>query len=407
MTTGALVAAAAGATTTTSVPTTSVPTTTPPTTTPPTTAAPLPPPPPFPLGDDFGRMLLVRRRDALAALGAASTDIGASNERVALMSEHVKVAQDGQKQARAHAHEVALELVAIRQQIKVLAVDAYMMGSSVQITGALSSFASARDVVGLSRNLTLMHSSNDRLFELVALEQREQNRAADQVRAATKALDAAVGDYQAAAAGLADAQQRRATALADLQQTARDQTRFFADATTSASPVMGPSRLTADDLVAYIDSLGLRPKLTVPLRTLAGWYISEGAAEGVRGDVAFAQSILETGAFMFPGHGLLDPGDNNFAGIDACDSCKHGDLFASARIGVRAQMQLLRVYADPSLKKITDFANPVALLHEPHLGSTGFAMTWYALGGHWATGANYGFHIYDIYLHMVALASRR
>ena len=70
---------------------------------------------------------------------------------------------------------------------------------------------------------------------------------------------------------------------------------------------MGPSQLTADDLVAYIDSLHLHPQLTVPLRTLAGYYISEGNAEGVRGDVAFAQSILETGAFMFPGHGLVVP----------------------------------------------------------------------------------------------------
>jgi hypothetical protein len=142
------------------------------------------------------------------------------------------------------------------------------------------------------------------------------------------------------------------------------------------------------------------------LPTLAGYYISEGEAEGVRGDVAFAQSVLETGAFMYPGHGLVLPTDNNFAGIDACDSCTHGDVFATALLGVRAQIQLLRVYADPSLKQISDFPDPVALLHEPHLRSTGFAKTWYSLGGRWATGANYGFHIYDIYEQMVRLANR-
>ena len=69
-------------------------------------------------------------------------------------------------------------------------------------------------------------------------------------------------------ASLSDAQSRKSTAIADIAQAARDEARFFADATTSASPIMGPSRLTADDLVAYIASLGLHPHLTVPLRTL-------------------------------------------------------------------------------------------------------------------------------------------
>jgi Mannosyl-glycoprotein endo-beta-N-acetylglucosaminidase. len=376
------------------------------TTTVPTTVALLPPPPPFPLGDDFGRLLLIRWSDAFAASAAATADIATSTQLVELTTEHRKVAERGQAQARAHAVEVKRQLIAIHEQVKALAVDAYILGSSAQITGALSSFASAHDVVEMARNLTFVHSSHDRLLQLVELERREQARAVKQVRVATKALDDAVKQWRGAQARLAEAQQRRANALADIDQAARDQERFFRVATTSASPIMGPSRLTAGDLVAYIDSLHLIPKLTVPLRTLAGYYISEGEAEGVRGDVAFAQSILETGAFMFPGHGLLDPVDNNFAGIDACDSCKHGDRFESALIGVRAQMQLLRIYADPSVKKITDLAHPLALLHEPRLGFSGHVQTWYALGGRWATGPNYGFHVYDIYLQMVALAEK-
>jgi Mannosyl-glycoprotein endo-beta-N-acetylglucosaminidase len=406
---GAVAASAAPTTTTTSTTSTTAPgstTTTAPTSTPPTTVAILPPPPPFLPGDDFGRLLLLHRRDAITALAIANTDITSSTRLVALTSEHVKVAHDAQAQARAYAKAVVLKLVSIHEQIKELAVDAYMLGSSPQLSGTLASFSSARDVVDLSRNLTFVHSSNDRLFELVDLEQREQARAAAREHDAATAVTVAVDDLRNATAGLVDARNRRATALADIAQAARDETRLFDDATTSASPIMGPSRLTADDLVAYVASLHLHPHLTVPLRTLAGFYIAEGNAEGIRGDVAFAQSVLETGAFMFPGHGLVLPTDNNFAGIDACDSCKHGDAFDSALIGVRAQMQLLRVYADPSLKKITDFANPVALLHEPRLGSTGFAKTWYSLGGRWATGPNYGFHIYDIYMQMVALAER-
>ena len=227
------------------------------------------------------------------------------------------------------------------------------------------------------------------------------------MRAATKASEKAVGDWRTATRNLADAQQRAAAARAAADQVERDQARFFELATTSASPIMGPSLLTADDLVAYIDSLGVHPHLTVPIRTLAGFFISEGNAEGIRGDVAFAQSILETGAFMYPGHGLVLPTDNNYAGINACDSCKHGDLFESALIGVRAQMQLLRTYADPTLENVEDFANPLALLHEFRVRSTGHSKTWYSLGGRWATGPNYGFHIYDIYRQMVRLSERK
>ena len=70
------------------------------------------------------------------------------------------------------------------------------------------------------------------------------------------------------------------------------------------------------------------PRITVPIDELAQDYIDEGENAGVRGDVAFAQSILETGGFSFPGGGQVLVNDNNFAGIGACDSCKHGFSFA-------------------------------------------------------------------------------
>ena len=68
---------------------------------------------------------------------------------------------------------------------------------------------------------------------------------------------------------------------------------------------------------------------------------SEGDAEGVAGDVAFAQAVLETGSF---GHAL----DNNYSGIGACDSCTSEIAFPTPLDGVRAQIQLLKSYADPS-----------------------------------------------------------
>ena len=75
-------------------------------------------------------------------------------------------------------------------------------------------------------------------------------------------------------------------------------------------------------------------------------FVDEGNRYLVRGDIAFAQSIVETGWFNFPDYGIVKPQNNNFAGIGACDSCGNGFQFGSALSGVRAQIQLLRNYAD-------------------------------------------------------------
>ena len=117
-------------------------------------------------------------------------------------------------------------------------------------------------------------------------------------------------------------------------------------------PVMGDAQLTADQIAAWFQSTGQRAKLDdgTTIADLAKIYIEEGAAEHVRGDIAFAQSVVETGSFS------VAPG-NNFAGIGTCDSCEHGYSFPTPRDGVRAQIQLLKSYADPDSVAAT-LANP-------------------------------------------------
>src|SRR6202011_2608818 len=93
---------------------------------------------------------------------------------------------------------------------------------------------------------------------------------------------------------------------------------------TSLSPtILSPSALTAAELADWFASTGKVVATTVPIPDLAAAYVNAGQAEGVRGDIAFAQSILETGYFSFPAGGQLTGADNNFAGIGACDSCTH------------------------------------------------------------------------------------
>ena len=144
--------------------------------------------------------------------------------------------------------------------------------------------------------------------------------------------------------------------------------------------LLGPSRIAPELMAAFVESHG--PRTTVPIAELANIYAQEGAALGVRADLAWTQSIIETGFFHFPDSGMVHPQDNNYAGIGACDSCHNGTGYPDARVGVRAQMQLLRGYADPN--------PPSGMMIYPPKSYRGSAPTWWQMGnGHWATSTRY------------------
>ena len=124
-----------------------------------------------------------------------------------------------------------------------------------------------------------------------------------------------------------------------------------------------------------------------------------GRLTGVRADLAFAQSIVETGHFAFPSKGQLTRKDNNFAGIGACDSCKTGWKFSSAMAGVLAQEQLLQAYATP-----IGYGSDVSPLAG---GVRGCCTTWLALSGVWASNPYYGYEILGIYKEMLDWAIPR
>jgi hypothetical protein len=176
-------------------------------------------------------------------------------------------------------------------------------------------------------------------------------------------------------------------------------------------PVMGDAQLNAAQLAAWFRTTGkvarLAPGLTID--ALAQLFIDEGRAEWVRGDVAFAQAILETGYF---GSAL----DNNYAGIGACDSCSGEIAFPTPQAGVRAQIQFLRNYGDP-ISRASNLAHP--LVDELHGGDAaadarwydtffdkGSAQTWNAMGnGHWATDPHYSTKVLGLYVRMVTYAN--
>jgi hypothetical protein len=194
-----------------------------------------------------------------------------------------------------------------------------------------------------------------------------------------------------------------------------------ADVTTH-TPVMGPSLLNAGQLAAwYFRHTGATPQIPAfdghpagDVAALAQVFIDDGNAEGVRGDMAFVQSQLETGWLGFQGS-QIPPDAYNYAGINAFDgrpgltTCAHGDstpsrCMGTPQHGVLVQIQLLRSYADPSARTASG-----RFISAPS-DRAGLAPLWEYFGGHncpcgkliWASADGYGLRIIEMYSQALA-----
>lgn len=176
--------------------------------------------------------------------------------------------------------------------------------------------------------------------------------------------------------------------------------------TTPTTPatvaIMGSATLSADQIVAFFNGRQPRPSgvynATVPVDVMASYFVEEGAAEGVTGDVAFMQSVVETGWFRF--NGSVPASFNNFAGIGATDSNPAPAIFGDARTGVRAQIQHLRAYADPTALTCTvpPLRNPCVDPRFALVLPKGKAPTWNQMGnGNWATASTYATSILTLF----------
>ncbi len=217
---------------------------------------------------------------------------------------------------------------------------------------------------------------------------------------------------QAALDGLlADLQQQQATVEQRVAEAnaALERARVIGALHAAGEPIMGPSALTADQMMAWFDAQGYRPRLgDVSVGELAQMFLEEGGDEGVRGDFAFAQAIVETGGFA-------SAPDNNYSGLGWCDSCARGTVFPTPRDGIRAEIQLLLNYADPDSR--------AAALHHPPSPywwggdpdaavrafdtyfAKGWAPTWSDMGhGNWATDPTYAGKVIGIYHSMTAFS---
>ncbi|MGZ6962691.1 MAG: glucosaminidase domain-containing protein [Acidimicrobiia bacterium] len=153
-------------------------------------------------------------------------------------------------------------------------------------------------------------------------------------------------------------------------------------------------------------------RASVPLEELVSYYLFEGAAANVRGDIAFVQSVLETGWFSFPAGGYVAPTDNNFAGMGAYGDGSHLFRAPSAQEGVRGQIQQLRRYADASSNQYNIGFPPIPELWNPPsrfdaANSThGWAPNWNDLSGRWASSLAYADSIFSLYDSMSRFSGR-
>lgn len=150
--------------------------------------------------------------------------------------------------------------------------------------------------------------------------------------------------------------------------------------------LLGEMYLNACQLDAYVKTVN------PDAPDLGCFYSQYGEAYGIRGDVAYAQAINETNYFRFTG--LVDPDQNNFAGIGATGPGNHGATFDTPEEGVHAHIQHLYAYA--STKPIPSGLEKVDPRFD--LVTRGIAPTWIGLNGRWAVPGNtYGQLILEIY----------
>lgn len=156
------------------------------------------------------------------------------------------------------------------------------------------------------------------------------------------------------------------------------------------TPIMGSCAMTAPELASALLAKNPAPSVNCDVQAFAAYYIAEGAAEGVRGDVAFFQAMHETGWLKFGGQ--VSPEQNNFAGIGATNDGAAGATFETPEYGVRAQIQHLKAYACKEPLKLACV--------DPRFGlvTRGCAPYWEGLDGRWAVpGIGYGANIVRLY----------
>lgn len=163
---------------------------------------------------------------------------------------------------------------------------------------------------------------------------------------------------------------------------------------TEDDSILGTPLASQDQCVRYLLRYNPAPAISVTPQQLVSYYYEEGAREGVRPDVAFAQALKETGFFRYGG--TVTPDQNNYCGLGTTSTTVKGAYFASSELGVRAHIQHLLAYASTR--------QPIEPVVDPRYGlvrsvyGTSTLSRWEDLNGRWAVpGTTYGQSILSMF----------
>ena len=158
--------------------------------------------------------------------------------------------------------------------------------------------------------------------------------------------------------------------------------------------IIGTPLASQEQCVSYLLSVNPHPAISVSPRELVAYYYEEGAREGIRPDVAFAQALKETGFFRYGG--TVTPGQNNYCGLGTTSTEIKGAYFATSQIGVRAHIQHLLAYAS-TRRPVRPVVDPRYNLVRNVYGTITLG-NWQDLNGRWAVpGDSYGQSILSMF----------
>ena len=164
-------------------------------------------------------------------------------------------------------------------------------------------------------------------------------------------------------------------------------------------PILGDSGVTVQQMVDYFEASGeeypesdLAAGGADSIETFCQMYYEEAEAEGVRAEVAFAQTMKETGFLQYGGDASIE--QFNFAGLGTTGNGVPGNSYPDVRTGIRAQIQHLKAYATADALEQEcgdDRYSYVKKGSAPYVEWLGQQENPEGLG--WATGDNYGYDI--------------
>lgn len=154
--------------------------------------------------------------------------------------------------------------------------------------------------------------------------------------------------------------------------------------------ITGKSVVSAEKMSAFVKSKNPNAK---DIDRIAKAFIEVGNKYNIRGDIAFCQSIIETGWFKFNDGTAVTPDQHNYCGLGVTSKGVEGHSFDTIEEGVTAQIQHLFAYATKNdLPKGEELVDP-----RFQYVTRGVAPHWEDLNMKWAMNDNYGQHIMSIY----------